>query len=171
MFNKKMELAHSFNKRSYKSSVALAFAFCITGCASVTGSKNQPISVNSFYHNQEIAGCNCKLANDKGTWFVTTPGSVVIQKSYEDLLITCTKDGMNPGSATFQSKAAGGAWGNILAGGPIGYAIDRSSGAGFDYPPTMNVELGVQNKAVNASKQATTSGDSFKQVAAAKETN
>lgn len=126
----------------------------LSGCASVTGTKNEPVSVDSFYQNKEIVGCNCKLVNDKGVWFVTTPGSVVIQKSYENLLITCTKDGMDTGSAIFESKAAGGAWGNILAGGPIGYAIDRSSGAGFDYPPSMNVEMGVLNKAADTSKQA-----------------
>lgn len=134
----------------------------LSGCASITGTKNEPVSVNTFYQNKEIAGCNCKLVNDKGVWYATTPGSVVIQKSYENLLVTCTKDGVDAGSAIFESKAAGGAWGNILAGGPIGYVVDRSSGAGFDYPPSMNVEMGIQNKAPGAAKQATTNGDNPK---------
>ena len=125
----------------------------LSGCASVTGTKNEPVSVDTFYKNQEIAGCDCKLVNDKGVWFTKTPGSVVIQKSYENLAITCTKDGIDTGSAIFESKAGGGAWGNILAGGPIGYVIDRSSGAGFDYPSTMNVEMGVLNKLVEKTKQ------------------
>ena len=125
----------------------------LSGCASITGTKNEPVSVDTFYKNQEITGCDCKLVNDKGVWFTKTPGSVVIQKSYENLVITCTKDGIDTGSAIFESKAGGGAWGNILAGGPIGYVIDRSSGAGFDYPPTMNVDMGILNKLVERLKQ------------------
>jgi hypothetical protein len=135
----------------------------LSGCASITGTKNQPVSVNTFYKNQEIAGCDCKLVNDKGTWFTKTPGSVVIQKSYENLIVTCSKDGIDTGSAIFESKAGGGAWGNILAGGPIGYVVDRSSGAGFDYPQGLNVELGVLNKVMEAPKQNASSADSTKE--------
>jgi phosphoketolase len=50
---------------------------------------------------------------------------------------------MNTGIAYFRSKSNGGIWGNILAGGVIGYAIDASNGAGFDYPPLLTVEMGV----------------------------
>jgi hypothetical protein len=32
-------------------------------------------------------------------------------------------------------------WGNILIGGGIGYIIDRNTGAGFDYPATVTVNL------------------------------
>jgi hypothetical protein len=32
-------------------------------------------------------------------------------------------------------------WGNILLGGGIGYIVDRNTGAGFDYPPTIIVAL------------------------------
>ncbi len=78
--------------------------------------------------------------NDKGTWYVQTPGSVMIQKAYGDLSVTCKKESA-VGKGAFQSKSNGGVWGNVLAGGIIGYAVDASSGAGFDYPPTMTVVL------------------------------
>ncbi len=45
------------------------------------------------------------------------------------------------GSTKFSSKSNGAVWGNILAGGIIGYAVDASSGAGFDYPTMMTITL------------------------------
>ena len=116
----------------------LAVAASSTGCASITGSKNQPVSMNAVCNAEPVNGANCALSNDKGQWFLTTPGSVMIQKSGGDLAVSCKKQ-ESAGGGTFVSKANGGIWGNILAGGIIGYAIDAGSGAGFDYPPNMTV--------------------------------
>ena len=118
----------------------LMLAIFISGCASITGSKNKPISVTSTCEGKPFNGSNCTLRNDKGQWFVTTPGSVVIQKSGQDIAVDCQK-GKSAASAIFKSSSNGGIWGNILAGGPIGAVIDASSGAGFDYPPSMNVNF------------------------------
>ncbi len=115
----------------------------MTGCASLTGSKNQAISVQTHMQGDAVEGAKCVLMNDKGSWFVTTPGSVMVQKSYEDLSVNCNKPAVSSGLAYFRSKSNGGVWGNILAGGIIGYAIDSSNGSGFDYPPLLTVEMGV----------------------------
>lgn len=82
------------------------------------------------------------MTNDKGSWSVTTPGTVIVRKSYENLSVTCQKNGFKPGLETFESRANNGAWGNVLAGGLIGYAVDSSSGAGFEYLPNIVLELG-----------------------------
>lgn len=113
-----------------------------TGCASITGSKNQPVSVTAIHNGKPIDGADCVLTNDKGTWYVKSPGSTVIQKSGSDLSITCNKDGVPTGAASAKSSANGGVWGNILFGGLIGYAIDASTGAAFDYPTSMGVQMG-----------------------------
>lgn len=112
----------------------------LTGCASITGSKNQPVSVNATCDGQPVTEVNCTLMNDKGSWYVKTPGSVMIQKAYGDLAVDCKK-GDSAASTKFKSNSNSGVWGNILAGGIIGYAVDASSGAGFDYPSTMTVAL------------------------------
>jgi len=123
-----------------KNTTFVMMSFFLFGCASVTGSKNQPISVTTVCGGEQVDGASCTLMNDKGTWFVKTPGSVMIQKSYGDLAIDCKKE-KSAASGKFQSKSNGGVWGNIIAGGIIGYAVDAGSGAGFDYPPTMTVTL------------------------------
>lgn len=117
-------------------------ALTLTSCASITNSKMQPVSVSSLYKGQSIDGAQCSLVNDKGTWYVNSPGSVVIQKSYGDLAVTCKKNKVPTGIITVSSGHNGSVWGNVLAGGLIGYAVDASSGAGFDYPSTINVQMG-----------------------------
>lgn len=118
----------------------IACLFIFSGCASITGSKNQPISVKTHTQNNEIRDARCTLTNDKGEWFTQTPGSVVVQKSTQNLLVVCHKDAYK-GSSSFESKSNGGVWGNILTGGLIGYAVDSSTGAGFDYPTILDVPL------------------------------
>lgn len=136
------------DERSLHWSLRLSLLLCfliaasfMTGCASITGSRNQPVSVTCTSEGKPVNGANCNLMNDKGQWFVTTPGTVMIQKAYGDLAITCKKDDAT-GAATFKSASEGAVWGNVIAGGLIGYAVDASSGAGFSYPQSMNVNLG-----------------------------
>ena len=119
----------------------------LTGCASITGSKLQPISVQTIQDNKEVSGVGCTLTNDAGKWFVTTPGSVTVQKSTGDMAVDCKKDGL-AGTESMVSKSNGGVWGNILAGGPIGYVVDRNTGAGFDYPNSVTVVLRMLGEAV-----------------------
>jgi len=117
-------------------------SFLFVGCASLTGSKNQPLSVTTTYDKKPITGASCELNNDKGKWFVTTPGSVIILKSYEDLTVMCKKeDTKHTGVNTFKSANEGSVWGNVITGGLIGYAVDASSGAGFSYQSVLNVEM------------------------------
>lgn len=125
------------NKRVSFLAVLLA-----TGCASITGSKNQPVSIQAVHTGKSLEGADCTLTNDKGTWFAKTPGSVVVQKSGQDMIIRCEKDGVPAGSTTVASSANAGAWGNILFGGIIGYAVDAGTGAAFDYPSSLSVQMG-----------------------------
>lgn len=100
----------------------------------------QPVSVTTIFDSKEIAGLGCTLTNDAGSWFLTSPASVTVHKSTGDLAIDCKKEQYS-GTAVAVSKSNGAVWGNVLVGGGIGYIIDRNTGAGFDYPPTIVVTL------------------------------
>src|SRR4051812_46073345 len=97
---------------------AIAALLVLTGCASVSGEKLQPVSVVTIHDNKEVAGIGCTLTNDAGTWFLTSPASVTVHKSTGDLAIDCKKENM-AGNATVVSKSNGAVWGNILLGGGI----------------------------------------------------
>lgn len=130
-----------------------AMLLSLVGCASITGGKNQPVSIRSTCGaGIQVSGATCKVSNDKGEWHVpVTPGSVVIQKAYGDVAVECEKPGLGRGTNVFSSAASPGVYGNILVGGLIGYAIDAGSGAGFDYPQLMSIEIcgGIANASAN----------------------
>jgi hypothetical protein len=105
----------------------------LSSCASITESKNQSMSVTTG----EVTGAMCTLSNSKGNYYVTTPGTVMVRNACDQLAISCTKKGYvpaNPAAGTIKDKAKSMAWGNIIFGGIIGIAVDRSTGAGCSYP-------------------------------------
>ena len=120
----------------------LATAGLTSGCASIVTGYNQSLSIETRTAEAQVAGANCKLSNDKGTWFVISPGSTTVQRSYGDLTVHCEKEGMQPGLLTAKSTTKGMAFGNILFGGIIGAGVDIATGAAYDYPALISVEMG-----------------------------
>ena len=122
---------------------ALAAGIVLTGCATVTTGTNQSLSVETRMKGNAVAGATCKLANDKGTWFVNTPGSVTVNRSYGDMSIDCKHDKHPAGTAVVRSSTKAMAFGNILVGGVIGAAVDIGTGSAYDYPTLITLELGM----------------------------
>ena len=114
----------------------------LSGCASIVNGVNQPVSVETRSNGKSIVGAACTLSSNKGTWFVTTPGTVTLHRGFQDLAVECTKDGIAPGTASVASHVKGMAFGNILIGGLIGVAVDSGNGAAFDYPDFIFIEIG-----------------------------
>ena len=109
----------------------------LSSCATITSGSQQSVAVDTG----KISGAQCSLSNDSGTWYVNqTPGVTTVKRSGSDLNVVCEKGKMR-GSATSPSSAKAVAFGNILAGGIIGAAVDMGSGSAYDYPSTINVPL------------------------------
>jgi hypothetical protein len=85
----------------------------------------------------------CTISNDKGQWFVESPGSIIIQKSVGDLTVHCQHD-LASGSLVIQSSNNANIWGNVLAGGPVGALLDTGTGAGFNYQQMITVPMSGQ---------------------------
>lgn len=123
--------------------LGVALLPAVTGCASITGSTMQPMTVETRDKGgKEVAGAACNLNNNKGKWSVTTPGSVVVTRSNDNLLVNCQKEGHEAGIATVVSAVKGAMFGNIIFGGGIGAVIDHASGAAYDYPQLLLIEMG-----------------------------
>ena len=123
----------------------LAGACLLTGgCASIVSGQNQSVSVTSRdpVKGVDVAGAKCALVNDKGTWYATTPGTVTVRRSFNELAVNCTADGMAPGIAMVKSATKAMAFGNILFGGFIGAGVDMSTGAAYDYPEIIVITMG-----------------------------
>lgn len=124
-------------------------ALTLPACASIIDSKHQDVAVAATYQGQTVPDSQCSLQNDEGNWQLTAPNSVVVRKSYDDMTVSCQRDGYPTGTVTLVSKANMPVWGNIVFGGIIGYIVDRSTGAGFDYPKNVTVALGETSKLKN----------------------
>lgn len=117
---------------------ALALVTLVGGCASIVGGQNQSISVVT----PDCPGAACRISNDKGKWYVAaTPASVGVNRSFADLVVSCSKGSSPPVTQAFPSSTKGLAFGNILLGGVIGAGVDVVNGAAYDYPIEVSVPL------------------------------
>ena len=122
--------------------VALCLVALLPGCATIVGGLTQRVSVETKAQGAQVEGAECTLANSKGTWPVTTPGSVAIRRAYGDLSVTCKHDKWPDGTATVKSLTKGLAYGNVIVGGGIGVGVDIATGSAYDYPTLLTIEMG-----------------------------
>ena len=118
----------------------LAATACLGGCATISDTNQQLLTVHVISDNREIGGVGCVLSNDSGRWFTTAPGRVLVTTSKAPLAVHCSKPG--EGTAREQIASKYGAMdivGNAVTTAGVGYLVDRYSGAGFAYPENVTV--------------------------------
>lgn len=130
---------------------AVTALLALSGCASITGGQEQSLSVETRNAQATVSGALCELSNDKGKWFTSSPGSVVVRRSHEALAVICKKDGIEPGQVSVESTTKASMAGNILFGGLIGAAVDHGTGAAYQYPPLIQVLMGQTSLASGGS--------------------
>lgn len=123
-------------------SALLGVSMLLPGCASIINGNSQIVSVETRYKDQAITGATCQINNGKGTYYVTTPGSVTVNRAYDNIIVRCEKTPLQPGINTVESSTKAMAFGNILFGGFVGAAVDASTGAAYDYPNLITVMMG-----------------------------
>jgi hypothetical protein len=136
--------------------VLLACGALSSGCATITGSESQPILVATHEDTGEVvAGAECKLSNNNGSWSVKSPGTATVRKSAEDLLVRCEMEDRAPGTARVVSSMNVGMVGNIVFGGAVGVVIDHTRGTAYDYPTQVRIVFG-RNRVVEGNDVVTT---------------
>lgn len=117
-------------------------AAAITGCASIVSGTTQSVSVDARSTSGEpVIGANCKLQNGDGTWFVTTPGSTMVDRAFSDLTVQCEMKGRPSASTSAKSSTKVIAFGNIFIGGIVGAGVDIANGAAYEYPSPITVHF------------------------------
>jgi hypothetical protein len=128
-----------------------ALGVAVSGCATIVNGTHQSVSVNTT----PVQDAQCTLTNSQGTWYVKSPGSVDVHKTKTDLDITCTHDGYGPGHLVAVSKFGAATFGNVIAGGLVGVAVDAASGANYHYDSPITVPLGSPTAAPAGAPAAT----------------
>ena len=110
----------------------------LSACATIVEGTSQTVTVTT-----DPPGATCELS--RGTEVISvvnaTPGSVVVDKSKDDISVTCEKEGYESGSSTLSSEFQGMTFGNLIFGGLIGVAIDAGSGAMHEYRPSVAIVM------------------------------
>lgn len=123
-------------KRSIQTVLVFSSALALTSCATITTGGHQKLAVKSG----RVSGAHCTLKNSKGKWNVNTPGSVSVDRSADDLTVSCSKNGSSK-TTIVTAHTGAGYYGNILVGGAIGRMVDASNGSAYSYPDTIDVPL------------------------------
>lgn len=121
----------------------LACVALSSGCATITGSESQSISVETADSSGPVAGAECRLTNNNGSWAVKTPGVANVRRSGEDLLVRCEIEDREPGTAKVISRVNAALFGNVIFGGAVGAVIDHTRGTAYDYPTLVRVVFGA----------------------------
>jgi hypothetical protein len=114
---------------------AIIIMFC-SGCANMVRGTTEPITIES----PNCPGAVCTLQNKKGTWTVTTPGSIVIPRSDDPLKITCEKDGQTLSVIGDSGVSTGAVVGDALLFG-IFSGINAATDAHREYPDIIVVPI------------------------------
>jgi hypothetical protein len=116
-----------------------ALAPVLAGCASVTEGSTQPV----FVTTTPETGATCTCTNDRGSWSLVTPGTVVIKKSESVLAIHCSKSGWKDGTEYASGRiSTSGMIGMALPYvGLLNAAVDASTGAATKYPEAFTVQM------------------------------
>lgn len=119
--------------------LSCALALQLTAaCASIISGTTQDVVVETAPR----PGAECTLANGHGTWTVAaTPGTTKVHRAYGDLLVNCTHREGDQAATTVPSTTGLPVFGNIILGGLIGITVDLVSGAAWDYPNVIKVDL------------------------------
>jgi hypothetical protein len=143
------------NRFLFASALACVGAIGLPGCATLSDSGQQQLEVHAILDHRELAGVGCILTNDLGRWFVVAPGRVTVTRSSKPLGVDCKHDSRGSASEWWASRFdTDKLIGNIAISAGLGYYVDRYSGAGFSYPPTLTVSMHAPNGDVVDAGQA-----------------
>ena len=118
--------------------IAIALTLLLPGCATIMEGTGQSVTVKTT-----PAGASCEVdrAGQKLGTVNPTPGSLRIDKSKNDLSVSCDEAGYQHARVTSTPNFVGTTFGNILLGGVVGAVVDASTGANYSYPNEIDVTL------------------------------
>lgn len=119
-------------------SSALVTLIGLSACATIVEGSTDKVSVLT---NPPV-NANCNLVNERGNYFTQSQAPASVKKSRSDLKVTCNDaaTGAN-GQSTLESEVEPWDFGNILLGGIIGLGVDWGTGAAYNYPDSVTVQM------------------------------
>ncbi len=118
--------------------VCAASCVALAGCGTITQGTSQNITVTS---TPPGAHCDLTRTGEHVATLDKTPGVVKVDKTKNDIMLTCDMAGYQQASVNLESGYGAGTFGNIILGGVIGWGIDSATGADNKYPSSASVQF------------------------------
>ena len=115
-----------------------AIGAALSGCGTIVEGTHQDIAVAT---SPDGAHCDATRKGEAVGTIDATPGKLSVRKTKDDILLACNKTGYQASSQYLHSGMAAGTFGNIIAGGVIGWGVDSATGADNKYPESVTVQL------------------------------
>jgi hypothetical protein len=133
-------MIHNMTPHRFHKSAGLIRLFALVlaiaangGCATIIKGSHQAVPISS-----EPTSADVLL---DGTLVGQTPMSIQMKRKH-DHLVTVQKAGFHPSSVAVVRDVGGAVWGNIIAGGLIGWGVDATTGAQYNlFPVTISLRL------------------------------
>ena len=110
----------------------------LSACATIVNGSSQTVTLSTAPPG---ATCTVDRMGARIGAVAQTPGSLRLDKSKNDLTVTCSKPGFQTATVTKPSSFGGATFGNIIAGGVIGVVVDAASGANYEYPGDIRLDM------------------------------
>jgi PEGA domain len=132
--------SHTRAARMLQVVLMVVAAAAMQGCATIVKGSSQSIPVSSDPPAADIL-LDGKLVGQ-------TPRTLALKRD-SNYLITIQKTGFEPQSVPVVKDIGGAVWGNVIAGGLIGWGVDAASGAQYNLlPASVSVKLVPVNTVV-----------------------
>lgn len=110
----------------------------LSACATLVNGSSQNVTVST---NPPGANCTLDRVGARIGAIPVTPGSVRLDKSKNDLSVTCSKEGYQTATVAHAPSFGAATFGNLIAGGIVGVVVDAASGANYSYPDDIRMDL------------------------------
>ncbi len=120
----------------------IAGALAAAGCATVTGTPTQPVSIQTVdAFGRPVDGMRCRVANSAADYFGSTPMfDLQVRRSSSDLEVECRRGPLVArGTAVSRGTHLASA---ILPGGTAAVVIDHLTGYRYAYPSRLQLRVG-----------------------------
>ncbi len=119
-----------------------AIAVVLAGCATVTGTPTQAVSIQTVdANNRPIEGMRCRIANSAADYVGDSPlFDLKVRRSSSDLEVECRRGALTArGTAVSRGTHL---LSMVLPGGTAAMIVDHVSGYRYSYPSTLHLRVG-----------------------------
>ena len=110
-----------------------ACAGLLSGCATILKDDSQPVAFTS-----DPAGATVRI---NGAAVGQTPTTVMLKHSVKRQMVLVEKEGFHPEAFRLEKKVDALTFGNVIAGGVIGFGVDIATGNATNYAESVHVRL------------------------------